>query len=298
MPEHSSPTSSPAPATPHAVAAIPQPVIATTHVVAVTPHAVPATTLLDAPAPQAAGDAARPGHPSRRRLTLIFGAVVAILAAVNVADKFGPHHTGLVAGPIVALALVLIARRAGLSWHDLGMSRRTLVPGLRYAVGAVGVVAVVYTIGAAVPATRVAFHDVRYHLHPGAALLTAFVIVPLGTVLLEEVAFRSVLLGLVHRHRGATWASITSSVLFGLWHVLPSLRLAQVNQAVGATLGVGATGRVLAILGAVAFTAVAGLLLCELRRRSGSLLAAAALHWATNGLGLLITAALATVRFS
>ncbi|GLW28523.1 CPBP family intramembrane glutamic endopeptidase [Actinoplanes regularis] len=236
--------------------------------------------------------------PSRRRLLLILGVVLAILTAVNVADKFGPRHTGLVAGPLVALTLVLIARRAGLSWHDLGLSRRTLLPGLKYALGAVAIVAVVYTAGAAIPATRVVFHDVRYHLHPGAALLTAFVVVPLGTVLLEEVAFRGVLLGLVNRHRGATWASITSSVLFGLWHILPSLRLTQVNQAVGAALGVGITGRILAIVGAVAFTALAGLLLCELRRRSGSLLAAAALHWATNGLGLLIAAALATTSLT
>jgi membrane protease YdiL (CAAX protease family) len=239
-----------------------------------------------------------PAHPSRRRLLLVLGAIVAILAVVNVADKYGPHHTGLVAGPIVALALVLIARRTGLTWHDLGLSRRTLLPGLKYALGAVLVVAVVYSLGAAIPATRVAFHDVRYHLHPGAALLTAFVVVPLGTVLLEEVAFRGVLMGLVNRHRGATWASITSSVLFGLWHILPSLRLAKVNQAVGATLGVGTAGTVLAVLAAVAFTALAGLLLCELRRRSGSLLAAAALHWATNGLGLLIAAALATTSLT
>ncbi|AEV83724.1 abortive infection protein [Actinoplanes sp. SE50] len=251
------------------------------------------------PDPDAAvGLAPAAAHPSRRRLAVILGAVLAILAAVNVADKYGPHHTGLVAGPTVALALVLLARRAGLSWHDLGLSRRTLLPGLKYAIGAVAVVAVVYTIGAAIPATRVAFHDVRYHLHPGAALLTAFVIVPLGTVLLEEIAFRGVLLGLIHRHRGATWASITSSVLFGLWHILPSLRLAEVNQAVGGTLGSGLPGTILAILGAVAFTAIAGLLLCELRRRSGSLLAAAALHWATNGLGLLIAAALATTTLT
>ena len=37
----------------------------------------------------------------------------------------------------------------------------------------------------------------------------------------------------------------------------------------------------------VAFTGAAGLLLCELRRRSGSLLAPAGLHWATNALGVL-----------
>jgi membrane protease YdiL (CAAX protease family) len=35
-----------------------------------------------------------------------------------------------------------------------------------------------------------------------------------------------------------------------------------------------------------------------LRRRSGSILAAAALHWATNGMGLLVAAFLATVRFA
>lgn len=233
-----------------------------------------------------------------RRVGLLLGSVVLILAAVNVADKFGPEHTGLVAGPLVALLLVLVARRAGLSWHDLGLSRRTLIPGLRYAVGAVLAVALVYAVGVAVPWTRPAFDDMRYHLHPGAALMAAFIVVPLGTVLLEEVAFRGVLLGLVHRHRGATWASITSSALFGLWHILPSLRLSHANQAVGAALGTGAAGRVLAVLGAVAFTALAGVLLCELRRRSGSLLASAALHWATNGLGLLIAAALATARFA
>jgi uncharacterized protein len=41
------------------------------------------------------------------------------------------------------------------------------------------------------------------------------------------------------------------------------------------------------------FTAAAGVLLCELRRRSGSLLAPAGLHWAVNGLGVLVSAGVA-----
>ena len=237
-------------------------------------------------------------HPrlSRRRLGLVLGAVVAVLAAVNLADKYGPAHTGLVVGPLVAVALLLLARRAGLTWADLGLSRHTLGTGARYATGAVLAVAAVYAVGAAVPVTRQAFLDIRYHLHLGAALLAALVVVPLGTVLLEEVAFRGVLLGLVHRHRGAVWASVSSSVLFGLWHILPSLRLSHANHAVAAAVGPAPAGQVVAVVATVGFTALAGLLLCELRRRSGSLLAAAGLHWATNGLGVLLAAALATLR--
>ncbi len=45
------------------------------------------------------------------------------------------------------------------------------------------------------------------------------------------------------------------------------------------------------MLGTVLFTGLAGVVFCELRRRSGSLLASAGLHWATNGLGVLASAA-------
>ena len=89
-------------------------------------------------------DRSRLIYSSKRRLFTLLGAVVLILAAVNVADKVGPRHTGLVVGPTVALLLVLLARKVGLSWHDLGLSRRTFVPGLRYAIGAILAVAVVY----------------------------------------------------------------------------------------------------------------------------------------------------------
>ena len=56
-------------------------------------------------------------------------------------------------------------------------------------------VSVVYLVGVVVPLTRPAFLDARYHLGLHGALVTAFVVIPLGTILLEEVAFRSVLWG-------------------------------------------------------------------------------------------------------
>jgi uncharacterized protein len=218
------------------------------------------------------------------------GLVVAILAAVNVIDIKVPHAT-LVAGPVCAVVLPLIGRTAGLSWQDMGLGRGTWRPGLRWAGAEIGLVAVVIAAGAALPLTRDAFRDTRYHLNLGGALLDAFVLIPVGTVLLEEVAFRGVLWGLLRRARGTAAATIVSSLLFGLWHALPSLGLASANQAISGAVGSGRSAELITVLGTMGFTALAGVVFCELRRRSGSLLAPAGLHWAVNGLAVLASAA-------
>lgn len=82
--------------------------------------------------------------------------------------------------------------------------------------------------------------------------------------------------GELRRQHGARAATVGSSVLFGLWHVLPAL---------GSDAGPGGAGARTA--GTVLVTGLAGLGFCWLRVRSGSLLAPALLHWALNGLGLL-----------
>jgi membrane protease YdiL (CAAX protease family) len=217
-------------------------------------------------------------------------AVIVILAAVNVTDVRVPH-VALVVGPACAALLLWLARLAGLSWAELGLGPGTWRSGLRWAGAVIAVVAVVLAAGAALPLTRAAFRDSRYHLDLAQALLTAFVLIPLGTVLLEEVAFRGVLWGLFRRLRGTVAATAASSALFGVWHVLPSLGLAASNEAVGGAVGTGRSAQEVTVLGTVLFTAAAGVVFCELRRRSGSLLAPAGLHWAVNGLSVLASAA-------
>ena len=226
------------------------------------------------------------------RFTAAFATVLGVLVTVNVLREYGTAGAGLVAGPVVAVLLVLLARRSGLTWADLGLSRRRWARGVVLTAVAVVVVAAVYAVGALLPPTRQAFLDARYQLPAGQALVTALVVIPFGTVLVEEIAFRGVLQGLLTRYGGTGWGLGVSSALVGAWHVLPSLGLTRVNPAVADLAGSGLGGRVLAVLGAVLFTAVAGLLLAELRRRSGSLLAAAGLHWAVNGVGVLFAALL------
>ena len=225
------------------------------------------------------------------RLGRAIAVTVAVLVMVNVID-IRVAHASLVLGPTGAVGLLALARWAGLSWQELGLGAGTWRRGLVWALGAIGAVGAVFAAGAALPLTRDAFRDARYQLGWAQALLTAFVLIPLGTVLFEEVAFRGVLWGLVRRGRGTLTATIVSSVLFGLWHVLPSLHLSADNQAIGSAVGKGTSGEAISVMGTVLFTGLAGVVFCELRRRSGSLLASAGLHWATNGLGVLTAAAI------
>jgi membrane protease YdiL (CAAX protease family) len=229
---------------------------------------------------------------SHGRFVASLTAVLLVLVVVCVVRTYGPARSGLFLGPVAAALLVAFGRARGLSWSDLGLSRRTWARGGKFAAVAAAVVAAAYTLAAILPVTRMAFADVRYETSARTALFTAFVAIPVGTVLVEELAFRGVLLGLITRHRGPRWGIATSSLIFGAWHILPSLGLNHANAAMHALAGGGTAGQVGSVLAAVVFTALAGVLLAELRRRSGSILAAVGLHWAVNALGVLIAAIL------
>jgi len=216
--------------------------------------------------------------------------VIAVLAVLNVVD-IRVDRASLVVGPVCVAGLVAVARLAGLSWQDLGLGPGTWRPGLKWAGIEIALVGLVLAAAAALPLTRDAFRDTRYRLDWQHALLTAFVLIPIGTVLVEELAFRGVLWGLLREVKGTKTATLVSSALFGLWHVLPSLGLTTSNQAISGTVGGGKSAQTATVLATVLFTALSGVVFCELRRRSGSILASAGLHWATNGLSVLASAA-------
>ncbi|MBG0855051.1 CPBP family intramembrane metalloprotease [Streptomyces spinoverrucosus] len=214
--------------------------------------------------------------------------VVAVLVVANLVNNW------LLRGPVAyvltcvvaTVVLLLIARWDGLTRAELGVDAAGVRRGLRWAPVLVGGVLVVCLLLLAVPAGRAVFQDARAAgLTSGELLWNVLVRVPLGTVLLEETAFRGVLWAMIRRRHGTAWATAGSSVLFGLWHVLPSRGLNRSNAAVGTAFGSGPADAAVTVAVAVVAMVAAGAVLCELRRRSGSLLAPAALHWAINGFG-------------
>ncbi|MEU7256465.1 CPBP family intramembrane glutamic endopeptidase [Streptomyces rimosus] len=234
-----------------------------------------------------AGDAVRASRPMSTGAAV--GFTVAVLVIANVVNNRWAPGFGVLTAVVVSVLLLGVLFRAGGTWADAGLDAATLKRGALWAVVLIGLVGVGYAVAALLPVTRGLFADERYGgLTGGQVALRVLVVVPVGTVLLEEIAFRGVLYGLVRRARGAVWATVVSSVLFGVWHVLPSLGLAVDKPALTPLFGRSVAGAVIAVVAAVLFTGAAGVLFCELRRRSGSLLAPMGLHWAVNAFGYLV----------
>lgn len=237
-------------------------------------------------------------HKHNRLVAYIdIAVVVAVLVATNLVAHFTTVWASVAAVPAAAVVLLLITRRRGLGWAELGLSRFHLRSGSLYALGAVALVFTVIGIGVLLPWTRPFFMADRYATISG-ALIASMIVIPLQTVIPEELAFRGVLHGTLERAYGARGVFAAGSLLFGLWHIASSLGLTSGNAGLSTFLGLGIWGKVLGIVGAVVATAVAGLAFTWLRRRSGSLIAPIALHWSLNGMGALAAAAVWHVTLS
>jgi len=130
-------------------------------------------------------------------------------------------------------------------------------------------------LAATLPATAGFLDDARVDVSFPAMLRELVVGILLATVLPEELGFRGLLLGSGAEAWGRRRAVLASSLLFGLWHISPTLGTADENSrlAEASSSGGGEVAIVVGAVGAVALTFVAGLVLSWLRLRSRSLLA-------------------------
>ncbi len=238
---------------------------------------------------------------------------VGLLAAANVLNNRIARRWAPLTSAVTTAALIGLARREGLSLRELGIGAGDLETGglgagdlgswgrgARLGGALAAAVAAVYAAGVALPRTRPLFLDERaLALSRGRLAEEILLQVPVGTVLLEEVAFRGVLPALLAsrgpfcRPLPSRTAAAASAALFGLWHVLPAMDMARANPALGRVASAeppaepgSAQRTVRLVAGTVLSTGAAGSLLHELRRRGG-LLAPSLLHLATNSLGYL-----------
>lgn len=178
----------------------------------------------------------------------------------------------------VALALAALARGSGISASELGLSRANVGRGTRVGLAAAVPLGAASAGAVALPWTRRLLSDERITgTSPTEAVFETLVRIPLETALAEELIFRGVLLALGMRSRSRGWAVATSSVLFGLWHVAPTL--GSLARGANRPRNARSTASMAAV---VAATAMAGAGLASLRLRARSVVAPGLAHAALN----------------
>ncbi|HEY9264131.1 MAG TPA: CPBP family intramembrane glutamic endopeptidase, partial [Mycobacterium sp.] len=154
--------------------------------------------------------------------------VVVVLALTNLLAHFTTPWANVAVVPAAAVALLLLVRSRGLGWAELGLGREHWKSGAGYALAAVALVGTVIAVGALLPWTRPMFLNNNYATLSG-ALIASMIIIPLQTVIPEELAFRGVLHGALDRAWGWRGVAAAGSLLFGLWHIATSMGLTASN---------------------------------------------------------------------
>jgi membrane protease YdiL (CAAX protease family) len=224
----------------------------------------------------------QPKNPPQRRPLYEF-VVIGLLVAWNlIANAAIPRGAAIVLGIAGVIVLLVVARRGGTSWDYLGLNRQSLSQGIRVGMVGVGVVALGVVAATSLPLSREVFADERFvGVGTGEMLYETLVRIPFSTALAEEVAFRSALLGMLLLWFSPLKATITSSALFGLWHILPGLTALDTNPA--GDVGGGFFGAAAGVAVQVVLTGLVGAVLAWTRFRGDNLVASVLIHWGING---------------
>ncbi|MDQ4095747.1 MAG: CPBP family intramembrane metalloprotease [Actinomycetota bacterium] len=214
---------------------------------------------------------------------LILAALVVALPLYNLlANRWPPFNQALFVPMNLALAAVVV----GLGLGAMDLTSEEVFGSFRVGGAAMGfLLGVLVTLPlfglAFFDRTASVVHDERVaHLSGSTLAYQVLVRIPLGTALVEEVVFRGVLFA-AWRDAGTVRAAIFSSIVFGLWHIGPTINLVEANKPEASPLRTVRT-----IAGAVVFTTAAGVLFCWLRVRAG-LAGPIAMHATVNGLATL-----------
>jgi membrane protease YdiL (CAAX protease family) len=228
----------------------------------------------------------RPPDPHRAHIFHLL-AIVALASYANVITNQVLDDAWHIPFNLAVLGVaLLIARRAGTTWTTMGLRQDRAARGVKVGLGVVAIIAVGVTVAIAIPATRELFEDDRVIENSVLwVLFQAVVRIPLATAFYEEVLFRGIVFGMLMRRNSPIVAAIWTSVLFGFWHVLPTLETLETNPA--GDIFTGAIGLVVAIAGAVAGTMLAGIGFLFVRLYANSTWASVLAHIGTNSIALI-----------
>jgi len=212
-------------------------------------------------------------------LILLYGTVLARLVPV----KF---HLWL--NISIAAIAVVVGFAFNLTLDQMGLGLRHILPGIFVAIAAsIGITIATLCISAIPFLRRYFLGDDLAHASGKLIAFEAAIRIPLGTALIEEILFRGVLLGLLLTHYSSIVAIIISSLIFGLWHIFPTINTLESNNGVADTIKNKKSRKAGSVIGAVIVTTVAGIGFGWLRIIANSVIAPWLVHWSINASGIL-----------
>lgn len=210
-------------------------------------------------------------------LILLYGTVLARLVPKK-------YHLWLNIG--IAAVAIIVGFAFNLTLNQMGLGLRHILPGIFVAVIASVVITAATLCISAIPFLRHYFlGDDLAHASGKLIAFEAAIRIPLGTALIEEILFRGVLLGLLLTHYDAFIAIIISSVIFGLWHIFPTINTLESNDGVAAVMH-NKKRKTGSVVGTVVVTFAAGLIFSWLRIIANSIIAPWLVHWSINASGV------------
>lgn len=215
-------------------------------------------------------------------LTLLIVSYGALLSFVL------PKKSHIILNILFAGGAICVGVLSGLSLSAMGLAPSLLISGSLYALGIIVILIALIYVASRLPVINRFFENEAFSSVSKKRLAyEAGFRVPLGTALIEEVLFRGLLLGLLMINYPPINSLIISSIVFGLWHIFPTVNQLEANQA-AKDLVAGKRGRRFwSILSVVATTSLAGFCFGLLRLWSGSLITPWLVHWAINASGII-----------
>ena len=212
-------------------------------------------------------------------LILLYGTVLAKLVPAK-------YHILLNIG--IAFVAIMLGFGFGLTLSEMGMGLSYVIKGILIALALSAIITIGTLIIAVIPSFRRFFLGENLaHAKGPLIMFEAAIRIPFSTALIEEVLFRGVLLGLLLTHYDTLTALIYASVVFGLWHIFPTIASLEQNDAAAIIVGKKRSRQAIGIFGAVTVTAIAGMLFGYARILANSILAPWLIHWSINSSGVL-----------
>lgn len=178
-----------------------------------------------------------------------------------------PSKYHLLINSIVAVLAISIGHYAGLSFDDMGLGVHFILSGMVVAGICSVAVMLLIAIGSILIPDSVLHKLTPDRISkPSKVAYETAVRIPLSTALSEEVLFRGVLLGVFMQITTPLMSILSSSLIFGIWHIGPALR--DFNK--------------ISVVPIVIATAIAGMFFCWLQFVSNSIIAPWLVHWTIN----------------